>query len=116
MGEGMAVAGASSSFVGDNDSSIAAASHPTPPIQTMMVIKKVARKRRTDASAAKRKSDLQDLHVVAEGYSAQYTDIVISAIAHSITRSLVLKKFEKATLLWWPAKCRKSKASWKKKI
>ena len=49
----------------------------------------------------------QDLHVDAEDYSAQYIDTVISMNAHSIIRSLVLRKSEKATLLWWPAKFRK---------
>merc|ERR1712110_413273 len=43
----------------------------------------------------------------AEDYSAQYIDTVISMNAHSIIRSLVLRKSEKATLLWWPAKFRK---------
>ena len=51
----------------------------------------------------------QDLHAVAEVYSAQYIDTVISTNVHSITRSLVLRKSGKATLSSLPAKCRKSK-------
>ena len=54
--------------------------------------------------------NFQDLHVVAEAYSAQYIVIVINMIAHLITRSLVLKKSEKATQWWSPAKFRKSKS------